>query len=230
MDKRQDLELVYFFGRIIASYSHEIRNVLAVINETTGLMNDLLTYVYKDQSEKRDKLINLLVSVTGQLQRGEELSTCLNTFAHAPDKAENRIDVTYYLDTLVKLSTKIAARRNLELQVKEKKKKLFLNTSPIEFLATVFSAVDCCFLIAGDRATIILDPEQQQEGMTISCKCSETEPSSVAEMEESITSSDAWEKLNLFLERTNCSVTLDLNSNQMQLSFAKSACSKASQT
>jgi hypothetical protein len=44
MDNTQDLlqyESLAFFGKINASISHELKNVMAIISETAGLLKDL---------------------------------------------------------------------------------------------------------------------------------------------------------------------------------------------
>ena len=54
MNKIERKEVV-FFGKITAGITHEIKNVLAIIQESSGLMEDILAVTEDDTFSNKDK-------------------------------------------------------------------------------------------------------------------------------------------------------------------------------
>ena len=77
---------VAFFGRITASITHEMKNVLAIIKETSGLMQDILAFSNEGVCPHEDKLKGTLHTISEQIERGVELTSRLNRVAHDPDE------------------------------------------------------------------------------------------------------------------------------------------------
>lgn len=75
---------IIFSERIASSVSHELRNILAVIKENSGLLQDLIMLgKYDDSSGKLKKITDTILK---QVSIGEETTTHLNKFAHLNDK------------------------------------------------------------------------------------------------------------------------------------------------
>ncbi|MCB9494023.1 MAG: HAMP domain-containing histidine kinase [Desulfobacteraceae bacterium] len=75
---------IIFSERIASSVSHELRNILAVIKESSGLLQDLVMLgKYDDSSGKLKKITDTILK---QVFIGEETTTHLNKFAHLNDK------------------------------------------------------------------------------------------------------------------------------------------------
>ena len=93
MDSRE----VAFFGRITAAFTHEMKNVLAIIKESAGLMEDLLALSQNAAFPHQERFVRSLATIEAQAKRGIELSNRLNRFAHSPDEAFATVDLNEML-------------------------------------------------------------------------------------------------------------------------------------
>ncbi len=65
-------EEIGFMGKVAASLSHEIKNTLAVINESAGLMGDLLRKDAPEDWPSYSRFNDLLASIEEQVQRSAD--------------------------------------------------------------------------------------------------------------------------------------------------------------
>lgn len=110
-----NLNEITFFGKITASATHELQNVLAIIQESAGLMEDVLTFSTAESESLRENLETSLAVVKRQLTRGIDLTTRLNRFAHSPDQPLDRIDLYEITEQMTVLSHRFAASKNVTL-------------------------------------------------------------------------------------------------------------------
>ena len=69
-----------FFGSTTASVSHELKNALAIIKESAGLLNDYMTMIDKGRPITPDRLRTVTARIEGQVQRSDQLIRSLNRF------------------------------------------------------------------------------------------------------------------------------------------------------
>lgn len=94
-------ETAALMGDTTASASHDLMNVLAIINEHAGLLSDLLHLGGTPSPEHLEKSI---AAIGAQVARGRTLLTHLNRFAHAPDQAVRTDDVGIAVEEIVTLT------------------------------------------------------------------------------------------------------------------------------
>ncbi len=130
---------VAFFGKIAASVTHELRNVLAVINETNGLMADFLVMMRETPFPYREKFQRSVQKIEEQVLRGVEITSRFNRFAHSMDHACADIDLNLVLTQTVSLAQRLAALRNVELkgQVCDRPIMLFTNAFRTQMALTM---------------------------------------------------------------------------------------------
>ncbi|MGD8291766.1 MAG: sensor histidine kinase, partial [Desulfobacterales bacterium] len=75
-----------FFGRISASVSHELKNVLAIVNENAGLLEDLACMANRGKPIDPSRLIKMADAVKKQVGRADEILKNMNRFAHSIDQ------------------------------------------------------------------------------------------------------------------------------------------------
>lgn len=168
-ENNQDRDrLVYFMGQVVASYTHEIRNILAIISESNGLALDLLA-LNKAQGTYQEKLNNSLNTVEEQVRRGEELSSYLNTFAHLPDNEEIDIDLNLYINMLISLCQRMAKRKKISLTWKEPNQKIMFRNKGVEFVAAIFTGLQGCLNLAVEE--IVFQAEEQDNQIKLSLNC-----------------------------------------------------------
>lgn len=73
-----------FIGKLLAGYTHELKNKLAFINESNGLMVDTLDEVPEDNPIK-NRLIKIIGNIKEKNVQVNTLAKNLSTFAHRMD-------------------------------------------------------------------------------------------------------------------------------------------------
>jgi C4-dicarboxylate-specific signal transduction histidine kinase len=87
------IEGARFFGEISASISHEIKNVLAIINENAGLLQDMVMMIEKGMPLSPERLSGLAQSIVRQVNRGDRIVRDMNRFAHSADHPIETVDI-----------------------------------------------------------------------------------------------------------------------------------------
>lgn len=99
-----NLEGLKFFGKVNASISHELKNILAIISETAGLMNDLTDLAKQGKDLKLSMFENCSESIAEDIQRGFTTIKQMNRFAHSVDVPIKEINLLEILELIVDLS------------------------------------------------------------------------------------------------------------------------------
>lgn len=111
------VEGIRFFGEMTASISHEIKNVLAIINENAGLLNDLVAMGGQGRPLSLERLQRLGDSIERQVKRGDGIVKNLNRFAHSADHAAEAVDVGAVIHFVVDLASRLIAMKGRVPQV-----------------------------------------------------------------------------------------------------------------
>ena len=143
--KVADAKEVAFMGRITASFTHEMKNVLAIVKESTGLMEDLLSLTPEASFPQRERLFRVAAKILEQVQRGVELCTRLNKFAHSPDEPVANIDLNETAVQVAVLGERFARLKGVTLKAEPAADKLLVRTSPVGALMAVFSGMESCW-------------------------------------------------------------------------------------
>ncbi len=93
-----------FFGKVNASISHELKNVMAIISETAGLLKDLAEMAGEGQSVPTDMLTSSVDSIVEEIQRGFSTIRQMNRFAHSVDHPVGTVNLMEVLDLVCNLS------------------------------------------------------------------------------------------------------------------------------
>ena len=105
-----------FFGKIAAGVTHELKNVLAIINESNGLMADLLAMLKETPFVYREKFQRSIGKIEEHVRRGVEITTRFNRFAHSVDHPVANIDLNTIVTLTVSLAARFARLQNVELR------------------------------------------------------------------------------------------------------------------
>ncbi len=97
-----------FFGRVNASISHELKNIMAIISETAGLLSDLSEMASAGTPVDPDMLKSSAGSIMEEIQRGFTTIRQMNRFAHSVDTPIIAIDLMELLDLVCRLSGYLA--------------------------------------------------------------------------------------------------------------------------
>lgn len=148
-----------FFGAITASLSHQINNVFTIINELNGLLQDCLFAASTGQTLSNQKLHDISIKTTKQIERGTNYVKRLNQFAHSVDHSVDKTDLKELLLRITKLCQRFAALKKVELTTTFDPQPIIVETNTFRIQQAVF----LCLQLA-------LDSNQQKKTLTIRCQ------------------------------------------------------------
>jgi C4-dicarboxylate-specific signal transduction histidine kinase len=146
MDKKVEelsrVREIGFMGKVSASLSHEIKNTLAIINESVGLMGDLLLKAGSDDLPQYSRLTSLMASIEEQVQRSADIVKRLNQFAHSMDKSLAEVDLNETVNQTVILAQRFATLRRVTLETELESTPLHLQSDPFRLLYVIFGFIE----------------------------------------------------------------------------------------
>jgi len=168
MPENKDNEIV-FIGKITASITHEIKNVLASIKELTGLMDDLVAM--SDDFPLKDKFQNVLPRILIQIERGAELTKSFNTFSHVPDKKIGTVNLGEVTAHIVYLGQRFARQKNIELILSDSNSSVEIETKPLTLYMALFYVLEFLLDRMNNNGTIKIGSGKQDDGFKINMIC-----------------------------------------------------------
>jgi C4-dicarboxylate-specific signal transduction histidine kinase len=149
-----------FMGKVTASLSHEIKNTLAIINESVGLMGDLLRKDAPDDWPPYLRLTNLMGSIEEQVQRSAAIVKRLNQFAHSMDKSLAELDLNETVRQTVILAQRFATLRRVNLETQLESKPLHLLSDPFRLLYVIFGFIERAINCSPKEAEVTVKTER----------------------------------------------------------------------
>lgn len=149
-----------FMGRLTASATHEMQNILATIRESAGLMEDLLA-MGAENFPHLERFRKGLCVLGEQVERGMALSEQLNYCAHAPEANPAGAEVNDCAQALVGLSRRQAARWRVALVLAPGRTGLRTALRAVDVMLLGGLALDCCLPLLPRAAQLMLSVEEQ---------------------------------------------------------------------
>ncbi len=106
-----------FLADVTASATHEVRNVLAIIKESAGLIDDMVLLCQKRGTLDPEKVQRAIDRIDLQVKRGADLLTGLNRLSHTLDSETAMVDLNREVEQAAFMSQRSARKKGLELQV-----------------------------------------------------------------------------------------------------------------
>jgi signal transduction histidine kinase len=156
-----------FFGKMTASISHEIKNVLAIINENAGLLEDLALLADRAAAIEPQRLKNMSQAVMKQVNRADTIVKNMNRLAHSVDESIKTIDLNDILELLVALSNRFASTRGVTVQPKLNEGPVKLRTSPFFLMNLLWLCLDFAMDAAGRHKIVELVTQKTEAGIQV---------------------------------------------------------------
>jgi len=171
----KNLKEIAFFGRITAGITHELKNVLAVIKETSGLMGDILDMKDGQGFQHKEKFQKAISTIQRQIENGVTLLTHLNKFAHAPDRETDDIDLHAIIKDMSVLCGRYARLKSITLGVQPPDQLIKFTTCQVSLQMAIFSCLDYCIsnLPQQSQIDISLHHSEKSSGWCIDFNCSQ---------------------------------------------------------
>jgi signal transduction histidine kinase len=137
-----------FFGRIAASVSHELKNHLAVINEQTGLMSDLLLMAGQGKPPPVQRLTCLSRDIAEQVGKADQTLRMFGRFSHSVDQQHCPVDLFDLSETIIGIAGRLAASKGVLLSRQGGTAQVIVRTSPFLLVQMVFLCLEHLLALA----------------------------------------------------------------------------------
>ncbi|MFH2059734.1 MAG: hypothetical protein ABIJ59_12645 [Pseudomonadota bacterium] len=208
-----------FLGRITASVTHEIQNVLAIIKETSGLMEDFIKMNRAGGvSDIDDRLDKCIETIKRQAYRGVTLTSGLNGFAHTPDSTLSSINVFETIKKLVFITDRLFKQKGVDVSIVECTNPYSITTDPVLFEMVVFSCIECLIDTFQIKTTITMDLQSSEDQSSIKFSYTDND-FKYEDSKQKITQSVQWIKICELCEQINLKAQISTDTPGILVSF-----------
>jgi len=148
-----------FFGKISASISHELKNVLAIINENAGLLEDFALMADRGVPFDAARLKTMAQSVKKQISRADTIIRNMNRFAHSTDQTVVTVDLAETIETVMAVTARFAFMRGIKIELQLPENPVALQTSPFFLMNLIWLFLEFSMAAAGDEKKVELVAE-----------------------------------------------------------------------
>jgi hypothetical protein len=159
-------EELCFFGAVVAGAVHEWGNVLAVVGESAGLLEDLACLAGRGMPLDPERLAAVAGTVTRQVRRGNALLENLRRFAHAVDRPCRPVNLAEAGATMTALAGRLAAQRGVTLS-NDQGPGVCVACDPYRLCRLLFLCLDHAMATAGSGAGLRLEAKAAPGGPEI---------------------------------------------------------------
>ncbi len=157
MNDREDAAA--FFGKVTASTTHELQNVLAIIKENAGLMEDFIQMGPENLPDLLERITRCLGKIKEQSYRGVDLTSGLNGFAHTTDRLLASVNIYEITKRLIFLTKRVFLQKGRQIVLIDCKNAPCFETDPVLFQKILWNCLECLVeiqdLTADIRVTLI---------------------------------------------------------------------------
>jgi signal transduction histidine kinase len=143
-----------FYSRVSASISHELKNALAVINESAGFLEDVTLMTKKGIPLDPDRLGTLAGTVLKQVQRANTIVKNMNRLAHSLDEKQAVVDLSSLLELMLHVSERIALSRGVKITGSFAESVLSITTRPFFLEALIWLLLELSMNVCGEKKAV----------------------------------------------------------------------------
>lgn len=138
---RRPEDSLAFCGTIGADVSHDLRNVLSVIGEYAGLVDDLLGLAENGKPVDYARLRKAAANIARQVSKGTEMMERFSRFAHAADEPTTSFDLTALVENMAALVQRRVTLAGCRLQTELPGKAVPVRGNPFAMQQVVFCSI-----------------------------------------------------------------------------------------
>ncbi len=170
---------IAFIGKVTASLSHEMKNILATINESLGLTGDLFTRADQGKIPDLTRLGQINIGMQEQIKRGVEIVKRLNRFAHSMDEQVAYHDLNDVVMLTGNISERSARLKGIDLEIKPADSPINIYSHPFKVEQIVFGCIEYLLNLPEkkSRITIVIQESKGDTCITISDDSPSLDPS-----------------------------------------------------
>jgi len=145
-----------FFGRMSASATHEIKNCLAIINESAGLLEDLSMMAEKKPPLSLARVNDISQRVTRQVKRADLVVRKLNRFSHSVDRQTQMADLEETVCFVLDLASRLIEMQGVVIKVTSPLSRIMVDTNLFYLENMIWKAIEtACFAVEKKKQVMI---------------------------------------------------------------------------
>jgi signal transduction histidine kinase len=152
-----------FFGKVSASISHELKNILAIISETAGLLGDLTEKATRDGKIDLELINTCSNEIVEEIQRGFATIKQMNRFAHSVDSAVESVDLMEALRLMTGLAGFLSFASKVRLDAAEPVDGT-IRTCPFRVQNLIYQTLVFAFESVGPDGEILISVQREPNG------------------------------------------------------------------
>lgn len=145
-----------FLAKITTGSTHEIRNVLAIIQESSGLIEDMIRAYEQSGSLQPERVIRSVDRIGAQVRRGAELMSTLNRFAHSLDHNQDQIDLNQEAVQVALLCSRLAKQKGHQIEVQREEEDIPFTVNRLQLQMALFAGLECCLEQLPEPGTVVM--------------------------------------------------------------------------
>jgi signal transduction histidine kinase len=153
-----------FFGAIVRSLSHQLANVMAIITELNGLLEDFLYASGQGNPLDPARVENIAGRITKQLERGSNYIKQLNRFGHSVDYPKTTMEAGEILERVVGYSRRFATLKKMSLTHSRPDADIPMEGSPFDLQHVLYRCLDAVLSASGQGAELAITLEAADGG------------------------------------------------------------------
>ena len=204
-----------FFGQISASISHEIKNVLAIINENAGLLEDLTLMAGRGKPIDPARLTRMAATLKRQIGRADTMLKNMNRFAHSVNQTMPTVDLNETLEMIIALTARFAARKNVQVDLQLPRDPPKIQTAPYQLMNLLWLCLDFAMDASGELKQIEVVAEETNDDIRIQLK-------RLTGLSEIVSNKFPSAYENRLLEILDAELRIEIEAEMMVLRFPRS--------
>lgn len=147
---------IQFFGQMSASATHEIKNTLAIINESAGLLQDLSMMAQKGHPLSPARINDISCMVTRHVHRADLILKKMNRFCHTVDKSTEVADLEKTACFILDMASRLIERQEASVEIIAPVSPMMVATNLFYLENIIWRAIETsCYAAKGEKKVII---------------------------------------------------------------------------
>ncbi len=153
-----------FFGTVMASISHELKNRIAIIKEQAGLLKDYSAMAEQGREINTERLGRLGQGLTEQVLKADTILKNMNQFAHSVDVIIRPTDLNDLLRLSISLAKHLADLHRISLKLHGAAPPVKVTTSPFFLMNLIWLCLETLIRAADNPGAIALELVKKDQG------------------------------------------------------------------
>lgn len=201
-----------FYSKVSASISHEIKNSLAVLNESAGFLEDLTLMAKKGRDLDIGRLETLAGSMLKQVKRSDAIVKNMNRLAHSLDDPWTQTDLNVLVDLMKTLSDRTTVTRGFTVTVVLADTPVMVATNPFFLKNLIWLILDFAMNRPGNAKKIEIQAEKSASGARIRI-------TGFTDLTQAALNDFQTDTVRRMLELLKCRLQADENQGMILISF-----------